>query len=373
MKILFLTKRIYTGKDLLADRYGRLYELPVALRGAGHEVQVACLSYYPAPDPACDPGGGVTWRYWYTGALQFPGIIRHAGRLARIVREFRPDVVVGASDAIHVILAHRLARGFDLPLVVDLYDNFESYPLTRLPGVSGMFRRAVRAADGISVVSEPLRGLIVRSYGATGAVAVIENAVPARIFSRSNRIEARQALHLPAQARIIGTAGALYRARGVETLYEAFRHLSALMPDLHLALAGPAEARAPLPQGPRVHYLGNLAYETVPLFFNALDVGVICARPDQFGLYCFPQKAHEMLACGTPIVAARVGALALLLENWPDLLYEPDQPDDLAWAIRLQIEYQVRPARPVPDWVTQGRKFDELIHAAVAVHRALDT
>lgn len=370
MKILFLTKRIYTGKDLLADRYGRMYELPVALRGAGYDLQVACLSYHPVPDPARDPGGGVTWRYWYTGSLRLPGIIRHATRLARIVREYRPDVIVGASDAIHVILAYRLARRFHLPLIIDLYDNFEGFSLTRLPGVSSLFRRAVRAADGVSVVSRPLHDLIARTCGGAGTIMVIENAVPARMFAPGNREVSRQSLGLPVEGCIIGTAGALYRSRGVETLYEAFRRLCARMPNLHLALAGSIEARARPPHAANVHYLGNLSYETVPVFLNALDVGVICVRPDPFGLYSFPQKAYEMVASGTPMVAARVGALVLLLENWPEILYEPGDPDSLVKAITLQIERPIRPALTVPDWAAQGCRFEDLIRAAVASFRA---
>lgn len=364
MRLLFLTKRIYTGKDLLIERYGRLYELPVALRSAGHEVLVACLSYYPAAELECDPGGGVTWRYWYAGRMRFPGVLHHYHRLADLVSQYQPEVVIGASDAIHAVLAHRLARRFGLALILDLCDNFESYPLTRLPGLLGAFRRAVRAADGLSVVSTPLRDLIADRYGAAGRIAVIENAVPTAVFRRGGRIAARSALGLPVNGHIIGTAGTLYRARGVEVLYEAFKRLSVEVPGIRLALAGRVDRRARPPEGHNVHYFGHLAYQSVPLLFNALDVGVIYAAPDRFGHYCFPQKAYEMLACGIPIVAARVGALAALFAGVPDLLYEPGEPDSLAKAIKFQIEHPVWPDLPVPDWTERGRILDELIRSA---------
>lgn len=38
MRILVLSKRRYTGKDLLDDRYGRLYEIPAGLVARGHAV-----------------------------------------------------------------------------------------------------------------------------------------------------------------------------------------------------------------------------------------------------------------------------------------------------------------------------------------------
>ena len=44
-KILVLTKRQYTHKDLLDDRFGRLREIPLELARRGHRVTGLCLSY----------------------------------------------------------------------------------------------------------------------------------------------------------------------------------------------------------------------------------------------------------------------------------------------------------------------------------------
>ena len=40
MKILVLSKRQYMGKDLLEDRFGRFWELPLELAQLGHDVQL---------------------------------------------------------------------------------------------------------------------------------------------------------------------------------------------------------------------------------------------------------------------------------------------------------------------------------------------
>ena len=45
MKILVLTKRQYMGKDLLDDRFGRFWELPLELTRLGHEVRGLAFSY----------------------------------------------------------------------------------------------------------------------------------------------------------------------------------------------------------------------------------------------------------------------------------------------------------------------------------------
>jgi len=45
MKILFLSKRQHTHKDLIDDLYGYARELPLGLAKLGHEVTGLCLSY----------------------------------------------------------------------------------------------------------------------------------------------------------------------------------------------------------------------------------------------------------------------------------------------------------------------------------------
>ena len=45
MRIAFLCKRRYMGKDVILDRYARLYEIPFQLARLGHDVRGFCLSY----------------------------------------------------------------------------------------------------------------------------------------------------------------------------------------------------------------------------------------------------------------------------------------------------------------------------------------
>ena len=45
MRIVVLTKRQYTNKDVIDDRYGRLWEIPLALAEQGNDVICICLSY----------------------------------------------------------------------------------------------------------------------------------------------------------------------------------------------------------------------------------------------------------------------------------------------------------------------------------------
>ena len=115
-------------------------------------------------------------------------------------------------------------------------------------------------------------------------------------------------------------------------------------------LAGPVEPGFPPPSGERIHQLGMLAHARTAELFNALDVGTICIRDTPFGRYSFPQKAYEMLACGLPIAAARVGAMTHLLAGVPASLYHPDDADSLAVALLAQLDRPIAADVPIADW-----------------------
>jgi len=259
-------------------------------------------------------------------------------------------LLVGASDIPHVAFTAWLAQRLCKPWVADLYDNFEGFPQARIPGFVPALRRAVRRADLVLTTSEPLRELVLEDYGARGEVIAMPSSVDKAVFRPQDRQAARRALGLPAAGRLVGTAGGLYRDKGIGDLYDAWRLLADAEPDLHLVLAGPTEAALPPPAGPRVHVLGALPHERVADLFAALDVGAICVRDTAFGRYCFPQKAYEMLACRLPVVAADVGAMGRLFAATPQCLYRAGDAGDLARKLQAQLAAPALPEIRVDGW-----------------------
>jgi glycosyltransferase involved in cell wall biosynthesis len=362
MRIAFLCKRRYMNKDVILDRYARLYEIPRQLALRGHEVLGLCLSYYPASaiDRTDDHADGrLRWLAPATGSLRLPDSAAFPFRALARLREFRPDVLIGASDAPHIVLTRWLAGRLKLPYAADLYDNFESFSLTRIPGMRRAYRAAVRDACLVTTTSAPLRDYVRDEYDARGDVVSMPSTVDKTIFHPRDRTACRRELGLPGDARLIGTAGGLYRDKGIAALYEAWSTLRARDPDLHLVLAGPHEAALPPPAGERMHYLGALSHERVAMLFSALDVGVMCIVDSEFGRYCFPQKAYEMLSCGLPVVAAAVGAMRDLFGGMPQSLYQAENAADLAEKITLQLAHPERCDVPIEDWSTLVAAIDD--------------
>lgn len=359
------------GKDVIRDRYARLYEIPFQLARLGHSALGICLDYHGDETGEWThetAAGELSWFSGSMGRLIFPGLIRHHREALIRLRRFEPDVLIGASDIPHAALTRRLARKLGRPYVIDLYDNFEGFGQARIPGMTALLRSAVRDASLVTTTSEPLATYVRSRYRPAGEIVAMPSTVDKAVFRPLDRAACRLKLGLPEHARLIGTAGGLYRDKGVGVLYEAWRRLAADLPDLHLVLAGPHDANFSPPRDSRVHYLGQLPHADTAALFSALDLGVIYIRDTSFGRYCFPQKAYEMLACRLPVVSARVGAMVHLFRDTPQCLYAADDLADLTARIREQLETRTVPNVAIKDWEQLVSRLEPRLRGIAALH-----
>jgi len=369
MRVLVLCKRQYTGKDLLDDRYGRLFELPAGLTARGHEVAGLTWSYRRR-GASYRLDGGVRW--WSVDAWPTP--FAHPRQLFEIAMKFRPDVIWASSDAFHALLAARLRKKLGLPVVIDLYDDYESFGLTALPGVHRLFRHACMQVDALSVVSHALASTVQSRLSHAPPIEIIGNGVSEMFGKMPARDMARKRLGLPMRTQLIGTAGALDGSRGIDDLLQAFDLLRARLPDIHLVVAGPRDHMFTRALGERVIDLGILPHSDMPYLYSALDVGIVCNRDSAFGRACCPQKLVEMIACGLPVVVTEVGDAATLLRTFPASLYPPGDSATLARRLEVQlVSAAPLPATLAPQWSTLSGTLQALLQEAIDSYRSAPT
>lgn len=368
MRVIFLTKRQYMQKDVIDDRYARLYELPNQLAQHGHQVLGGCLSYRKRKEGVFqhyqEGNSALNWHSYNLGFLIIPGLIRYIYSVISMSREFKPDFYLGSSDCPMVILTAFASYCTGIPYFIDLYDNYESFGLAKIPGIVPLYRWAIKHSAGVSCVSEPLSNYIRQRYGHPNVLS-LESTIKGGDFYHQDRLSARKAMGLPGNAQIIGVAGSLNRNRGINLLYDSFLQLAERIPDLYLALAGPIDSASPIPKHPRIHYLGLLPHKDIVSFYNGLDLAVVCMRDTEFGRYAFPQKTYEILACKTPILTARLGALKETLKDYPQCLYEPDNQNDMQTKIENLLQNPVNIDIPIPTWQDQAKKLLSWMQASL--------
>lgn len=370
MRILVLSKRQYMGKDLVNDRFGRFREIPLELARLGHDVSGVAVSYRRreeglTEDADCAANANVRWHCINAFNGFTPRVGNVVRRAVQVADDFKPDLIWAGSDVYVTTFGAWLANRIRTRCVIDLYDNFETFGASKLPGVLALFRRAVRNADGVTCFSSRLANYVIHTYARSKPTTVIESGFRNDLFYPQDQSSCRQRLGLPIAAKIIGTAGALDRSRGIETLFEAFETLSRESGDIYLALAGPRQRRLRIPHGSRIHDFMELPHEEVPRFVNALDVAVVCYRQSAQGEFSFPQKAYEIMACRVPLVAASVGSMNEVLRDYPQSLYEPENAASLAQAIRRQLDSRIVVDVNVPSWADCAKGLETFFEAVL--------
>ncbi len=177
--------------------------------------------------------------------------------------------------------------------------------------------RIAQSADRIVAAGRDERELLVRLYGARAeTIAVVPCGVNLDLFHPVAKAEARKELGLGDDDRILLFVGRVEPLKGIDILLGAAAQLEAEHDCSVLVIGGDHTAREGemahlrdlarrLGIGDRVRFLGAVDHERLPLFYSAADVCVVPSFYESFGLV-----ALEAMACGTPVVASRVGGLA---------------------------------------------------------------
>lgn len=197
-------------------------------------------------------------------------------------------------------------------------------------------RSALDGAARVVAVSRALERRIRDELALAGGVptVVIHMGVDTRLFTPDT--QARSRLSWPPEAKVALFAGNLVPVKGPDIALEAFIELYTTGALDRLVYVGSGSMQPELERraaemgvGDAVVFAGRLAADGVATHMAAADVLVMPSRNEGLGLV-----ALEALACGTPVVAARVGGVPEVTPEPPCArLVAPEDPRALALGI----------------------------------------
>ena len=311
-----------------------VYVLQVAreLARQGHPVDVYTRCHDPCDPQVVDLGYGSrvihleAGPYDGTKATLYQYIPEFVGNLQRFIQ------VEGISyDLIHshYWLSGRVGMVLRSQWNVPHVTTFHTLAKAKLNARAGESESDLRVrieetimeeADAIVVSTNQEVQDLARLYGTSGHnVSVVPAGVDIEVFCPTDRYEARRALGLTGQ-NIVLYVGRIEPLKGLDILIGAVACIEDIS-DISLVVVGGSPGvdseigrlkalSHELGIADRVTFTGAVSHAKLPQYYNAADVFVLPSHHESFGLV-----ALEAMACGTPVVASRVGGLTSFISD----------------------------------------------------------
>ncbi|MBW1802714.1 MAG: glycosyltransferase, partial [Deltaproteobacteria bacterium] len=182
-------------------------------------------------------------------------------------------------------------------------------------------KQLIDTCDRIIASTEREKGELMQYYGAAPeTIGVVPCGVNLNLFKPRDQAKARYRLGFDQNEGIVLYVGRFSPLKGIERLLEALTYLEH-NPALRLVIIGGDGHHTPESQKlmrlagergvqHRVTFAGRIEQENLSTYYSAADVLAVPSHHESFGLV-----ALESLACGTPVVATKVGAMELIIRE----------------------------------------------------------
>ena len=345
MRILYHHRTLADGAEGIHIR-----EIVDALRDLGHEVKVICpraarkeTGLGPNHNKKSHSMGYIRLFFKQCAEILYNCVSYQRARLS--IRRFKPEFIYERYTPLNFggVLA---ARHTKTPLILEVNATYGGLLGCDIPSVFPRLLKwieesVLRWANGIVVVSTPLKECITSRIGDSNKLIVLPNAINTnKIFGDGDSLSKRQIVrhrYNIKQDFVVGFVGSMRRWHGLDFLSECIPCILEKSPETHFLLVGSGEMESELREfvlanglTEKVTITGAVSHEEVYLILNAVDVGVSPDTPP----YASPMKILEYMAFGAVPVAPDYAPIReIITHRQTGLIFTPRSKHEFVEAI----------------------------------------
>ena len=381
MNILYINH--YAGSPALGMEF-RPYCLAREWVRAGHRVQMVAANFSHVrarqPQAGDETIDGIAYRWLPTPPYQGNGVGRVWniwrflsqlwGQAARLVREFKPDVVIASSTyPMDIWVARRIARMAQATLVFEVHDLWPLSPI-ELSGMSPKhpFIRLCQAAEDAAYRhADVVVSMLPKVHGHMAAhgldlakLVIVPNGITPDEWATTPpllRADVAQAiaLHRAAGRTVVGYAGSMGLPNALDDLLDAaalLRHAP-----IAIVMVGDGHERARLAQRVadeglvHVQLLPPIPKVQIPALLAAIDIAAICWQ--RVPIYRFgiaPNKLMDYMMAGCAVLHSVDAGNDPVAESGCGITVPPQSPAAVADGLRRLA------ALPAPERAAMGQR-----------------
>lgn len=310
-----------------------LLNLAAKLDSIGHTVYVFTRSHKHSEDSDMSVGTRSKLVHISAGPTESP-----KNELINLVFEFSRNIQIYTEnenlylDILHShywlsgLVGDLLSESWGIPHVI----TFHTLAKTKLRALTFGDEHTSRSAseyrlmcrsDKILVLTQKEVQDIDQLYGSfSNKISVVPPGVDLEIFYQSDKKASRYQLNIPGQNNVVLFVGRIDPIKGLDVLVKALAMISSVGVTTLYIVGGNEESNeyyqfikslvVELGLDDKVVFTGAIAHDSLATYYSAADVLVLPSHYESLGFVVI-----EAMACGTPVVASRVGGIPSIVEH----------------------------------------------------------
>ena len=322
-------------------------------------------------------------------------------QIERVLREFRPELVIAASNHLTSLPPQIAAARLGIPFIYEVRGFWEITRASREPEfleteifatLSRLEAISAQGADHVFTLTGGMRDELIARGVDAGKITLLPNSCVPEKFPPQPRDQAIAAkLNIPADVPVIGYIGSFVQYEGLDDLTQAAAILKGRGLEFRLLLVGnenvsgqskgpiTAAIEAAADEGGLTDWLimpGRIPHEEVAAHYSLIDIAPFPRKPQLVTEMVSPMKPLEAMAMEKAVVASSVHALTeMVRDGETGLLFEKGNVEALADTLERLIKdpaLRQRLGAAGRQWVETERTWPLTAEAAnVEIQRVL--